>query len=76
MSKKFVEIAAVLMVVAANAPGKVGVVVDPGPTAEENVKVAQNYSSRCSTNVGICYVPPAPVGSPCSCGNAPGTIVP
>ena len=41
-----------------------------------DVKLAQSFSSRCSTSKGICYVDPAPIGSPCTCPNgAPGTIV-
>lgn len=33
-------------------------------------------SSKCSTSAGICFVPPLPVGSPCSCGNFSGVIIP
>lgn len=43
----------------------------------EPIRLAQQYSSRCATSVGICDVEPQPVGSPCTCpdGNV-GTIVP
>lgn len=34
------------------------------------------YSSKCATRLGICYVPAQLVGSPCWCGSDPGTIVP
>lgn len=33
-------------------------------------------SSKCSTSAGICFVPPLPVGSPCSCGDFSGVIIP
>ena len=33
-------------------------------------------SSKCSTSAGICFVPPRPVGSPCSCGDFSGVIIP
>jgi len=38
-------------------------------------RIAQ-ASSKCSTSAGICFVPPLPVGSPCSCGNFSGVIIP
>jgi len=38
--------------------------------------LAQVYSPRCATPVGICFVAPQPIGSPCVCGNARGTIIP
>ena len=34
------------------------------------------YSAKCATRAGICYVPAQPLGSPCWCGSDPGTIVP
>ena len=34
------------------------------------------YSSKCATRLGICYVPAQLLGSPCWCGSDPGTIVP
>jgi hypothetical protein len=34
------------------------------------------FSSKCATRLGICYVPAQPLGSPCWCGSDPGTIVP
>ena len=43
----------------------------------EPIQLAQQYSSRCATSAGICYVAPQPVGSPCTCPDGtPGTIVP
>jgi hypothetical protein len=38
-------------------------------------KVAQ-ASSKCSTSAGICFVEPLPLGSPCSCGEFSGVIIP
>ncbi len=38
--------------------------------------VTQSYSSKCSTGSSICIVPAQPVGSPCNCGGATGTIIP
>ena len=38
--------------------------------------LAQFISPRCATPAGICFVAPMPVGSPCSCGQYPGTIIP
>ena len=37
---------------------------------------ADTWSPRCATPAGICYVAPLPLGSPCKCGDAAGTIVP
>ncbi len=37
---------------------------------------ADVWSPRCATPAAICYVAPLPVGSPCKCGDAVGTIVP
>jgi hypothetical protein len=33
-------------------------------------------SSKCSTSAGICFVEPLPLGSPCSCGEFSGVIIP
>jgi hypothetical protein len=38
-------------------------------------KLAQ-ASSKCLTSAGICFVPPLAVGSPCTCGNFAGVIIP
>lgn len=39
--------------------------------------VAQQYSARCSSAGGICYLPDLyPIGTPCSCGAYGGVIVP
>ncbi len=43
---------------------------------ESRPTLAQAYSSKCSTQSGICLVPPLPIGSPCSCGDYAGTIIP
>jgi hypothetical protein len=37
---------------------------------------ADVWSPRCATPVGVCYIAPQPVGSPCKCGEVGGTIVP
>jgi hypothetical protein len=39
-------------------------------------RIAQAYSPKCQTQVGLCYVAAQPVGSPCSCDSGPGVIVP
>jgi hypothetical protein len=36
----------------------------------------QALSPRCATPVGICFVQPQPIGSPCLCGQNQGTIIP
>ena len=42
----------------------------------EAVRTAQSsHSTKCKTAAGLCYVPAAPVGSPCSCSGSPGTII-
>ena len=48
----------------------------PAPAAEQRYRMSQSYSSKCSTGATICIVPAQPVGSPCSCGGTPGTIIP
>jgi hypothetical protein len=51
-----------------------------GATASRSAALSDEpvyqYSSKCATRMGICYVPAQPVGSPCWCGADPGTIVP
>jgi hypothetical protein len=44
---------------------------EPAP----HTRVAQ-ASSKCSTSAGICFVEPLPLGSPCSCGEFSGVIIP
>jgi hypothetical protein len=40
-------------------------------------KLAQEtLSPHCSTSVGVCDVAPQPIGSPCVCGDVPGSIIP
>mgnify|MGYP000592279031 CR=1 FL=1 len=54
----------------------------PQPTVQRAPTDAKPYtevsqaSSKCSTSAGICFVPPRPVGSPCSCGDFSGVIIP
>ncbi|MDF2235341.1 hypothetical protein P2H44_22510 [Albimonas sp. CAU 1670] len=38
------------------------------------LRLAQTYSSKCVTPTTICFVNPAPVGNPCSCGASQGRI--
>ena len=40
------------------------------------IKVQAPMSPRCSTPAGVCLVPPQPIGSPCTCGDVAGTIIP
>ncbi len=39
-------------------------------------QLAQALGFRCSTSVGVCPIPPAPIGAQCFCGSVPGTVVP
>ncbi len=48
----------------------------PQATPRHDERLTQSYSSKCSTGASICIVPAQPVGSPCSCGGTPGTIIP
>jgi hypothetical protein len=49
----------------------------PNQTRIDNqTRLADVWSPRCATPVGICFVAPQPVGSPCLCGNVGGTIIP
>jgi hypothetical protein len=34
------------------------------------------WSPKCATPIGLCFVQPMPVGSPCWCGNVGGNIIP
>ena len=44
----------------------------PGPRVSQ-----QDYSTKCQTPSGICFVEAQPVGSPCTCpNNQNGTIIP
>lgn len=40
------------------------------------IDVQAPMSPRCSTPAGVCLVPPQPVGSPCTCGDVAGTVIP
>jgi hypothetical protein len=46
------------------------------PQYEGGEVLAQAFSPRCATPVGICFVQPQPIGSPCYCGQFQGTIIP
>jgi hypothetical protein len=48
------------------------------PTESTQQLAQPGYSNRCQTQVGLCYVPTAPIGTPCFCQNTGywGTIVP
>jgi hypothetical protein len=48
---------------------------DPRSTPAPFTEFAQ-ASSKCLTSVSICFVPPLPVGSPCTCGDFAGVIIP
>jgi hypothetical protein len=37
--------------------------------------LAQSMGFHCATSVGVCSIPPAPLGAQCFCGNVPGTVV-
>jgi hypothetical protein len=42
----------------------------------EATQMAQQFSPKCATSYGVCWVPPQPVNSVCYCGNDQGVIVP
>lgn len=44
-----------------------------GPEARI-LRLAQTYSSKCVTPKSVCFVDPAPLGAPCSCGTSQGRI--
>jgi hypothetical protein len=58
----------------------------PPPAPQPSVRLAPaesapytrmaQASSKCSTSAGICFVEPLPLGSPCSCGEFSGVIIP
>jgi len=49
---------------------------DPAPASPlPQIRLTQ-ASSKCSTSAGICFVEPLPVGSPCTCGDFSGVIIP
>jgi hypothetical protein len=57
----------------------VGTSAGPEQPAQASIKpgaLAQVYGNVCSTDAGICLVPPQPVNSTCFCGSVPGVIVP
>lgn len=54
----------------------VAIVAAWNATRGENDILAQQYSNKCQTSGGICYVASLPIGSACSCGSLPGTIIP
>jgi hypothetical protein len=60
----------------APAPGVHQPSIRFAPKPEAPLTRISQASSKCSTSAGICFVPPLPVGSPCSCGNFSGVIVP
>ncbi|QRM55736.1 hypothetical protein [Sinorhizobium sp. BG8] len=39
-------------------------------------EMAQALGYHCSTQQGVCQIPPAILGSICSCGDAQGVVVP
>ena len=59
-----------LLVVLATAYSTASTALEP-----RSGKVAQALSPRCSTPAGICFIPPQPIGTPCSCGQFQGTII-
>jgi hypothetical protein len=42
----------------------------------EATQMAQQFSPKCATSYGVCWVPPQPVDSVCYCGSDQGVIVP
>ena len=46
------------------------------PGSDDHTRLADILSPRCATPVGVCLVPPQPVGSPCLCGEIAGTVIP
>lgn len=72
--KKIVPVVAVIILTFQDGPQLISSTLVPDT---EPIRLAQQYSSRCETSAGICYVEPQPVGSPCTCPDgSPGTIVP
>ncbi len=39
------------------------------------MQLAQALSPKCATPAGICFIPPQPIGTPCSCGQFQGTVI-
>jgi hypothetical protein len=46
------------------------------PPQPEATQMAQQFSPKCATSYGVCWVPPQPVNTVCYCGSDQGVIVP
>lgn len=48
---------------------------EPTEKGRAQLRLVQALGFNCSTPVGVCPIPPSPVGAQCFCGSVPGTVV-